>query len=101
MYSGAMQSTDGTLNPLGLTVFPVAPADLIPGHGTDRPEDLAAITASMSANGWQGIPLVIDDRNFRDDDEGPGDGGSLLTGTHRHAAALTCGLGEVPCVSVT
>ena len=93
-----MQTTDA--NPLALPVFMISPADLIPGHGADRPEDLAAITASMTENGWQGAALVIDDRNFRDDDETPGDGGYLLTGNHRQRAAIAAGLAEIPCVSV-
>lgn len=86
-----MQTTE-TLNPLGLTVWTERPWDLTPYHEANRPEDLAAITASMEENGWQGLPLVVDDRGLES-------GGQLLTGSHRHAAA--CALGaDVPLVSV-
>lgn len=85
--------TTAISNPLGLTVFAERPGDLTPYNEANRPGDLAAITASMEANGWQGIPLVLDDRGFES-------GGYLLTGSHRHAAASTLGI-AVPCVSVT
>ena len=88
-----MQTTDSVLKPLGLTVWTERPWDLIPYNGADRAEDLAAITASMEENGWQGLPLVIDDRGLES-------GGQLLTGSHRHAAASALGI-DVPLVSVT
>jgi ParB-like chromosome segregation protein Spo0J len=66
--------------------------DLIPRHDVDRPEDLEAIAASMAEHGWQGAPVVIDDRMV--------DGGYLITGNHRHAAAIKAGLETVPCVTL-
>jgi hypothetical protein len=87
-----MQTTE-ILNPLGLTVWTERPGDLAPYNEANRAGDLAAITASMEASGWQGLPLVIDDR-------GLDEGGQLLTGSHRHAAALALGI-DVPLVSVT
>lgn len=88
-----MQTTDGILNPLGLTVWTERPYDLTPYNEANRPGDLAAVTASMEASGWQGLPLVIDDRGLES-------GGQLLTGSHRHAVACALGI-DVPLVSVT
>lgn len=80
------------LNPLGLTVWTERPYGLVPCNEANRPEDLAVITASMQENGWQGLPLVIDDR-------GLDEGGQLLTGSHRHAVACALGI-DIPLVSV-
>jgi hypothetical protein len=88
-------------NPLALPVFTVSPGDLIPMNAANRADDLARITASMTARGWRGGPLIVDDRNFRDDDDGPGDGGYLLTGNHRASVAIALGVTEIPCASVT
>jgi len=88
-----MQTTDGILNPLGLTVWTERPWDLTPYNEAHRPDDLAAITASMEADGWQGLPLVIDDRGLES-------GGQLLTGSHRQLAAGELGI-DIPLVSVT
>lgn len=85
-----MQTTE-ILNPLGLTVWTEHPGNLTPYNEANRAADLVAITASMAENGWQGLPLVIDDRGLES-------GGQLLTGSHRHAAASALGTG-VPLVS--
>ena len=68
---------------------------LIPRHEVDRPGDRDAIAASMAEHGWQGAPVVIDDRAF------DGEGGYLITGHHRHAAAIAAGLSKLPCVTLT
>lgn len=68
--------------------------NLVPRHGIDRPDDRDAIAASMAAHGWQGEPVVIDDRAF------DGSGGYLITGNHRQAAALAAGLESVPCITL-
>lgn len=86
-----MQMT-GAANPLGLEVALVQPGTLTPLHGTDRPADLAAIAASMAAHGWQGAPVVIDDRML-------GEGGYLITGHHRNAAAQATGT-AIPVVTL-
>lgn len=66
---------------------------LVPRHGIDRPADRDAIAASMAEHGWQGSPVVIDDRMLDS-------GGYLITGNHRHDAALAAGLETVPCVTL-
>jgi len=88
-----MQTTDGITSPLGLTVWTERPYGLTPYNEANRADDLAAITASMEACGWQGAPLVVDDRGLES-------GGQLLTGSHRHAAACALGI-DVPLASVT
>jgi hypothetical protein len=65
-----------------------------PRHEIDRRADRDAIAASMTAYGWRGEPIVIDDRAFG------GDGGYLITGHHRVAAALAVGLASVPCITL-
>ena len=75
--------TDITWQPTG---------DLIPRHGIDRPADRDAIAASMAEHGWLGEPVVIDDRMV--------DGGYLITGNHRHDAAIKAGLEVIPCVTL-
>ena len=71
-----------------------ATGHLAPRHGIDRPADRDAIAASMAEDGWQGAPVVIDDRAF------DGEGGYLITGNHRHDAAIAAGLGTIPCVTL-
>ena len=66
---------------------------LVPRHEIDRPADRDAIAKSMAEHGWQGGPVVIDDRML---DEG----GYLITGNHRAAAAIAAGLESVPCVTL-
>ena len=68
--------------------------DLIPRHGIDRPADRDALAASMAEHGWQGVPVVIDGRATGDE------GGYLITGNHRHDAAVKAGLESVPCVTL-
>jgi ParB-like chromosome segregation protein Spo0J len=68
------------------------PGDLIPRHEIDRPDDLEAIAASMAEHGWQGAPVVIDNRMA--------DAGYLITGRHRAAAAIKASLERIPCVTL-
>lgn len=86
LHSGDMQTCE-IVNPLGLDVAEEDPAELIPMHDADRADDLAAITASMRENGWQGAPLVTLG------------GITLLTGCHRTQAAIAAGI-AVPCVDI-
>lgn len=80
------------VNPLGLDVAWAQPGDLIPLHAIDRPADRNMIAASMTGGGWQGAPVVIDDRAV--------DGGYLVTGHHRRDAAIIAGLDSIPCVTL-
>lgn len=89
-----MQTMEALVNPLSLPVTWEQPGDLLPRHGVGRPADAEAIAASMTECGWQGAPLVIDDRSLAE-------GGYLITGHHRHAAAIAARLTAVPCVLVT
>jgi len=50
-----------------------------PLHQPDNHDKLAALTDSITANGWTGAPLVTWDDQ-------------LLTGSHRYAAAKAAGL---------
>jgi hypothetical protein len=86
-----MSATDTLANPLNLDVTWQQPGDLSPSHGIDRPADRDSIAENMAVNGWQGAPLVVDDRMT--------DGGYLITGNHRQAAAISAGI-EVPVVTL-
>jgi hypothetical protein len=72
------------INPLGLEVACENPAELIPQHGITEPVNVGRLAASMASAGWLGTPLVLD-------------GGTLLTGHHRTAAAMRAGI-DVPTV---
>lgn len=65
---------------------------ITPPHEVRDTAKLAALTASMAADGWQGRPLLVLD--LGDDTY------VALTGSHRNAAARAAGLETVPCVVV-
>lgn len=87
-----MQKTESLPNSLGLDVTWQQPGILVPRHGIDRPADRDAIAASMDEDGWQGAPLVVDDRMLN--------GGYLITGNHRHDASIAAGLEAIPTVTL-
>lgn len=59
----------------------MAPEDLLPVHEVTDTDKLAAITASMQANGWTGAPIIAD-RSIS----------QALTGSHRLPAAEAAGI---------
>ena len=67
-----------------------SPSSLSPYHGIDDPEKLERLSESMRRHGWRGMPLVAIS----------GDGGQLITGSHRIRAAKKAGLEEVPFVEL-
>jgi hypothetical protein len=71
-------------NPLGLEITYDDPTHLHPIHNVDRHRDLEALTAAMTADGWNGPPVVAHH-------------GTGLTGVHRIHAARDAGI-EVPTV---
>lgn len=75
------------VNPLNVTVGDAA--GYATGQGYHDEEHLAALTASMRADGWQGAPLVV-----------LPDYGIAYSGSHRLAAAEEAELEIVPCVDL-
>jgi len=62
---------------------------IFPPHPAHETAKLAALVASMQAEGWQGRPLLVLEI---------AEGFLALTGSHRYAAARKAGLEEIPCV---
>jgi ParB-like nuclease domain len=64
---------------------------IFPAHEVREAGKMAALTASMEQDGWQGRPLLVIEYM---------DGYQAITGSHRIAAAEAAGIEEVPCVLV-
>lgn len=62
---------------------------IVPPHEVRDRAKLDAISASMTADGWAGRPLLVMEE---------GDHYVALTGSHRHAAAVEADLDAIPCV---
>lgn len=70
-----------------------SPCMIYPPHGPRDAELLASLTASMTADGWTGRPLLA----WRESPDAEVRG---LTGSHRTAAARSAGLDAVPVLIV-
>ena len=69
-------------------IMQISPSECIPPHGISHPDKLIDFANTMLNNRWGHFPILIGYPHY--------DKIQLLSGTHRHKAAILAGLEKIP-----